>query len=69
MLVLSRKKNEVIRVGDEIKITVLEIRGEKVRIGIDAPTNVGIHREEVWQVIQANQQSDLEIDIDRIPQL
>ena len=48
MLVLSRKKSEVIRIGDDIKIMVSEIVGDKVRIGIDAPSAVPIHREEVY---------------------
>jgi carbon storage regulator len=52
MLVLSRKRNEVIMIGDDIKITVLEIRGDKVRLGITAPANVPVHRLEVYQAIQ-----------------
>ena len=52
MLVLSRKKNESIVVDDAIVITVLEIRGDKVRLGIEAPKDVSIHREEVYQAIQ-----------------
>lgn len=52
MLVLSRKKNETIVIDDQIRVTVLEVRGDKVRLGIDAPKDVGIHREEVWAVMQ-----------------
>lgn len=52
MLVLSRKKNESIVIDDIIVVTVIEIRGDKVRLGIDAPTEVGIHRREVWAAIQ-----------------
>ena len=48
MLVLSRKKSERIIIDDSIKITVVEIRGDKVRLGIEAPSNVPVHREEVW---------------------
>ena len=47
MLVLSRKKNEAIVVGDQVTITVVEIRGDKVRIGIDAPKDVSINRQEI----------------------
>ena len=53
MLVLTRHKDEIIRIGDDIKVTVLEIRGDKIRLGIDAPPEVQVHREEVYQAIQA----------------
>jgi len=52
MLVLSRKRNEVIRIGDDIKIIVVDIRGDKVRLGIEAPQNVAVHRQEVYDAIQ-----------------
>ena len=52
MLVLSRKKNESIIINDNITITVVEIRGDKVRLGFDAPTEVPIHRREVYEAIQ-----------------
>jgi len=51
MLVLSRKAEESMYIGDDIKITVLDIRGSQVRIGITAPQEVKIHREEVYQRI------------------
>lgn len=51
MLVLSRKKNESIIINDRIKITVVEIRGDKVRLGIEAPRDVPIHRSEVYEAI------------------
>ena len=57
MLVLSRHRSERIIVGDDIAITVMDIRGDKVRIGIDAPSEVTIHREEVYQAILANGES------------
>lgn len=47
MLVLSRKPNESIVIGGEITVTILEIRGDQVRIGIDAPRSVTVHREEI----------------------
>ena len=53
MLVLSRKKNESIVVDDNIVITVVEIRGDKVRLGIEAPREVAIHRSEVRDAIAA----------------
>lgn len=51
MLILSRKKGEVIRINDDISITVVEIRGDKVRLGIVAPKEVPVHRQEVWDAI------------------
>lgn len=48
MLVLSRRKNESIVLGDDIRIMVLDIKGDKVRLGIDAPKDVSVHREEVY---------------------
>jgi carbon storage regulator len=52
MLVLSRKKNESIIINDDITITVVEIRGDKVRLGIEAPKTVTVHRQEVYEAIQ-----------------
>jgi carbon storage regulator len=52
MLVLSRKEGERIRIGDKITVTVLELRGDKVRIGIEAPETVSVHRQEVFEAIQ-----------------
>jgi carbon storage regulator len=52
MLVLGRKINQIIRINDEISITILEIVGSLVRIGIEAPKDVTIHREEVYQKIK-----------------
>lgn len=53
MLVLTRKRNESIVVGDNIEITVVDIQGDQVRIGINAPKNVSIHRKEVYLEIQS----------------
>jgi carbon storage regulator len=52
MLVLSRQRDETIMIGDEVEITVVEISGDKVRLGIDAPRQVRVHRKEVYQAIQ-----------------
>ncbi len=53
MLILTRRSDETICVGDEVKITVLGIKGSQVRIGVDAPREVPVHREEIYQRIQA----------------
>ncbi len=52
MLVLSRKKNESIVINENIVITIIEIRGDKVRLGIQAPRDVSIHRSEVYEAIK-----------------
>lgn len=52
MLVLSRKQDEKIIIGDSITLMVISIQGDKVRLGIEAPKSVSIHREEVYQAIQ-----------------
>ncbi|MBM4092869.1 MAG: carbon storage regulator CsrA [Planctomycetes bacterium] len=52
MLVLSRHRDESIMIGDEIVITIVDIRGDKVRLGIDAPQDVPVHRQEVYDAIQ-----------------
>ena len=52
MLVLSRQRDESIIISNNIVITVVEIRGDKVRLGIDAPTEIPVHRQEVYEAIQ-----------------
>ncbi len=52
MLVLSRQRDETIMIGDEIEITVVDIRGDKVRLGITAPTRIAVHRKEVYESIK-----------------
>ena len=57
MLVLSRKKNESIVINNDITIVVVEIRGDKVRLGVDAPKEIPVHRREVYEAIQRNELS------------
>ncbi|GMV66974.1 MAG: carbon storage regulator CsrA [Candidatus Omnitrophica bacterium] len=52
MLVLSRKKDEVIVIGDDIEITVVDVRGDQVKIGVSAPRSVAIHRKEIYDAIR-----------------
>lgn len=52
MLVLSRTRDETIMIGDDVCITVVDIRGDKVRLGVTAPRHVGVHRKEVYEAIQ-----------------
>ena len=52
MLVLSRQRDESIMIGDNIVVTIVDIRGDKVRLGINAPTEIPVHRQEVYEAIQ-----------------
>jgi carbon storage regulator len=58
MLVLSRKKNESIVINNDITVTVVEIRGDKVRLGIVAPKEVPVHRQEVYDAIHGSQAAE-----------
>jgi carbon storage regulator len=58
MLVLSRKKDEKIVIGDQITLMVIDIRGDKVRLGIEAPKDVAVHRQEVYEAIQKEMEMD-----------
>jgi len=51
MLVLSRQRDEAIMIGDDVEITIVDIRGDKVRLGITAPTRISVHRKEVYAAI------------------
>lgn len=52
MLVLSRQKDESIMIGDDVEITIVDVRGDKVRLGINAPHSVSVHRKEIYEAIQ-----------------
>ena len=52
MLVLSRQKDESIIIGDNVVITIVDVRGDKVRLGITAPKEISVHRQEVYEAIQ-----------------
>jgi carbon storage regulator len=52
MLVLSRQKDESIVIGDEIEVTIVDVRGDKVRLGITAPKSIPVHRREIYEAIQ-----------------
>ena len=55
MLILTRKLGESIQIGDEIKVTIIEIKGKQVRLGIEAPDHTAVHREEVyWRIKEEN---------------
>ena len=64
MLVLTRKSNQSIMIGDDIEVSVLAIMGEKVRIGIEAPRSVPVFRKEVYVEIQADREGDAKAGVD-----
>lgn len=63
MLVLTRKTNESIIIGDEVKVTVVEVKGEQVKLGISAPKRISVHREEVYLEIQKENQKAAEAGV------
>ena len=69
MLVLTRKPDQSIMVGTDIEITVLEVRGEQVRLGIRAPRNVTVHRKEVFEQIRLENQNASETSMDSLPDM
>ena len=60
MLVLSRQKDESIIIGDDVEITIVDVRGDKVRLGITAPKSISVHRREVYDAIQREKDSNAE---------
>ena len=65
MLILTRRIGETLRVGDDVKVTVLEVQGNQVRLGIEAPRSIEVHREEIYQRIQQERQGGGAVDGNR----
>jgi carbon storage regulator len=63
MLVLARRINQSIMIGDDIEIVIVDIKGDQVKIGVQAPKNVSVHRTEVYQEIQAENKKAAETEI------
>lgn len=66
MLVLSRLRDETIMIGDDIEITIVDIRGDKVRLGINAPRLVQVHRKEVYEAIRRENTEASRVQIDNL---
>ncbi len=66
MLVLSRQRDETIMIGDDIEITVVDIRGDKVRIGITAPRTIQVHRKEVYDAIKKENENAAQLKPDDV---
>ena len=60
MLVLSRQKDESIIIGDDVEVTIVDVRGDKVRLGITAPKEISVHRKEVYEAIQREKKAAAE---------
>jgi carbon storage regulator len=58
MLILTRRVGETVMIGDEVTVTVLGVKGNQVRVGINAPKSVAVHREEIYERIKREQQGD-----------
>ena len=69
MLVLSRQRDESIIIGDNIVVTIVDVRGDKVRLGIEAPREVSVHRREVYEAIQRENQQAAKIQLDDARQI
>jgi carbon storage regulator len=69
MLILSRKSNEKIMIGDDIAVTILEIRGDQVRVGVDAPKQVKVYRQEVFDLIKIENQAAAAVQVAKLPAL
>ncbi len=70
MLVLSRQRDESIIIGDNVVVTIVDVRGDKVRLGIEAPREISVHRREVYEAIQRENQQAARIapeDARRVP--
>jgi carbon storage regulator len=67
MLVLSRQRDETIMIGDDVEITIVDIRGDKVRLGITAPSHIPVHRKEVYEAIKRENRAAANLKPEDIP--
>ena len=69
MLVLSRYKDQSIYIGDDIIITVVDVRGDRIRSGIDAPANVPVHRQEIYEAIRRERKAGKKEEPEKVDQV
>ncbi len=69
MLILARKLNESIMIGDKVEISIIDIKGDQVKLGIQAPKNVKIYRQEVYQAIQAENRAAAQSNPGELPKI
>ena len=69
MLVLSRQVDETIMIGDDIEVTVVDIRGDKVRLGITAPKEIAVHRKEVYEAIKRENRAAAQVKPEDLPNI
>ena len=67
MLVLSRQRDESIMIGDDVEITIVDVRGDKVRLGITAPKSIPVHRREIYDAIQREKAQKAEAEVNANP--
>jgi carbon storage regulator len=68
MLVLSRQRDESIMIGDDVEITIVDVRGDKVRLGITAPKHIPVHRREIYDAIQREKAQKAEAEVHANPE-
>jgi len=69
MLVLSRQRDQTIMIGDDIEITIVDIRGDKVRLGINAPKAISVHRKEVYDAIKRENREAAKLRAEELPEV
>ena len=69
MLVLSRQRDEKIMIGNDVVITIVDVRGERVRVGIDAPTEIPVHRREVYEAINCENRRSVDSKLSDVDSL
>ncbi|MEE2705489.1 MAG: carbon storage regulator CsrA [Planctomycetota bacterium] len=69
MLVLSRHRDESIIIGDNIVVTIVDVRGDKVRLGIEAPTEIPVHRQEIYEAIKRENQRSAQLNTADVDEL